>query len=61
MVDKTKEQLEDRLETLDLLKEERRISDVCYAKKIAETAIFTLIGLFCLAIVGAILKLVIIQ
>lgn len=51
MSEKTKEQLEEQLRVNDLLKEERRISDMSYAKKIVEIILFSMIGMFCIAII----------
>ena len=61
MSDKTKKELEEEIRVDCRLKEEREISDKSYARKIAETILFTLIGMFCIAIVGSLIKLVIIQ
>lgn len=61
MSDKTKKQLEEEIRVDCRLKEEREISDKTYARKIVETILFTLIGMFCVAVIGALLKLVIIQ
>jgi len=54
---------EDKIElkTRDLLEKERNESDKKYAIKIIETIVFTLIGLICMAVVGALIKLVILN
>ena len=58
---RTKEQLEEEIRVRDLLEKEREISDKCYARKIAETILFGLVAMFCLAVVGALIKLVLKQ
>ena len=59
MSEKTKEQLEEQIRVEERLKQEREVSDKTYARKIAETILFTLVGMFCIAVVGALIKLVI--
>lgn len=44
---KTKEQLEDEISVRCKLDEERRISDLLYAKKIVERIVYGAIGLIC--------------
>lgn len=51
-MEKTKEQLENKLETLDLLKEERKVSDESYAVKLVEKIVFGLVAATAVAVIG---------
>lgn len=59
MTEKTREQLEEILRVEEITKREREISDRMYARKIAETILFSLVGMFCIAIVSALIKVVV--
>lgn len=58
---KTKEELEAELRIRDMLEAERKESDKKYAVKLVETIVFTLVGVLALGVLGALIKLVIIQ
>ncbi len=60
---KTNEELEREVLAKDLLlkmgeqaEKERDVSDKSYARKIVETAVFALIGLICITVIGYIIK-----
>jgi lipopolysaccharide/colanic/teichoic acid biosynthesis glycosyltransferase len=50
-----------KLEVITCLKEERTISDTKYAIKIVESIVFTLVGLICLGVIGALINLVVLK
>lgn len=52
MENKTKEQLENKLETIELLKDERKISDDSYAVKLVEKIVFGIIAAATVAVIG---------
>lgn len=61
MTEKTKEQLEEQIRVNDLLKEHREESNLLYAPIIVKVIVFGLCTLFLTAMVGALIKLVIVQ
>jgi hypothetical protein len=61
MSEKTKEQLENTLDMKEALEAERECSDRRYAIKLIETIVFTLIGTIALAVLGALIKLVVLK
>lgn len=50
-----------KLEIIEALKEERACSDKKYAIKLVEAMIFSLVGILLVGVLGALLRLVIIQ
>lgn len=54
-------QLETELLIRQKMDEERECSDRKYAIKLIETIVFSLVGLLAMAVVGALIKLVLIQ
>lgn len=50
-----------KLEIIECLKEERGESDKKYAIKLVEAIVFTLVGILLVGVIGALIKLVIIQ
>lgn len=61
MTEKTKEQLQNELELIQRLKEERTISNKTYAIKLIEKIVFGLVTCILLAVLAAIIKTVIIK
>ena len=58
---KTKEELENELLIIKKMKEERENSDRLYAIKLVEKIVFALVSLMLFAIIGALIRVVIIQ
>ena len=61
MSEKTRDDLERELEIRQAIDKEREIADKKYAIKLIETIVFTLMGVLALAVLGALIKLVIMQ
>jgi hypothetical protein len=61
MSDKTRADLERELEIRRAIDKEREIADKKYAIKLIETIVFTLMGVIALAVLGALIKLVVMQ
>jgi len=59
--EKTKEDLERELELRQAIERERELADKRYAIKLIETIVFTLMGVLALAVIGALIKLVVMQ
>jgi hypothetical protein len=55
---RTNEQLQEQIRVAEELKKERQVSDTLYALKIYEKALIAIISLFCLAVVGAMVRLI---
>jgi hypothetical protein len=47
------------LKMVEMMKEERECSDKRYAIKLVEGIVFALVGLLCIGVIGALIKLVI--
>lgn len=48
-----------KIQIFDVIKQEREASDKKYAIKLVEVIVFTLVGILCVGVIGALLKLVI--
>jgi hypothetical protein len=60
-MNKTIEELENEIKLREELEKERQISNQLYAIKLAEKIIFSLVGLICISVVGALIGLVLLQ
>lgn len=61
MSDKTKKELAEEIRVESRLKEERELSDKCYAEKRVQIIVYTFVSMALVALLGALFNLVILK